>query len=799
MSFIRVARAGLLFCIVLGLAACVSPAMNADPSALNPRTDGDIDRMEQAGRYLDLRNHIEHRLAEGATPDATALAYLCIAYGRLKQYSPLFDCLDKLDRRIAAGDTAIRPLNTLRYDAPGDARPVLYSLKAEALLEFGRYPEAVAAGEKALAAIPPRRSSLSSPVFPPVKLQLTILPVLVIASAQAGDMNQAKRFMTRMEAVPMPFGGSGMWETLKSNGLGRAYMALEEYDKAIAELSAFRRSTIVGGFADLVRGWEAKGDSFVTIYELPRRLMLGKALAETGKIAEARATLDEVLASPRTKDVGDLYWLTLYERGQVAEIEKDLPAAAKFFETAVQVVEEQRSTINTEASKIGFVGDKQAVYGRLIEVLVALGRTGDAFDYVERSKSRALVDMLASKKDFAAHAIDPQKQKLILAQLDQAGAAARVQDVSAKPGEGAGARNLQIVRHDIRTTAPELSSLVTVSSVPLGEIKALIGKDEALIEYYYQGRDLYAFVLDRERLQVARLSAQGLDAKVREFRVALERADGDAWRAPAQALYERLWKPLEPSLGDKKAIVVVAHGSLHYLPFAALPRADGGFLIDRYALRFLPSASVLKFLRPASHNRHALLLALGNPDLGDAKLDLQFAEREARSVAGLYPDSRLLVRKDASETNFRKAGGIFSRIHFAMHGKFQADDPLASGLYMAKDAQNDGVLTVGELYSMNLEADLVTLSACETGLGKVASGDDVVGLTRGFLYAGSRSIVASLWSVDDNATAELMKTFYRNLATMNKQEALRQAQIATRRRFAQPFFWAAFQLTGSSD
>jgi len=124
---------------------------------------------------------------------------------------------------------------------------------------------------------------------------------------------------------------------------------------------------------------------------------------------------------------------------------------------------------------------------------------------------------------------------------------------------------------------------------------------------------------------------------------------------------------------------------------------------------------------------------------------------------------------------------------------------LSSGLYLAKDAKNDGVLTVGELYSMNLDADLVTLSACETGLGKVANGDDVVGLTRGFLYAGSRSIVASLWSVDDQATATLMKAFYENLSNQNKQEALRLAQLKTRKTFPHPFYWAAFQLTGRAD
>jgi len=234
------------------------------------------------------------------------------------------------------------------------------------------------------------------------------------------------------------------------------------------------------------------------------------------------------------------------------------------------------------------------------------------------------------------------------------------------------------------------------------------------------------------------------------------------------------------------------------VPFAALVAPDGGFVVDRWSLRTVPSASVLSFLRPgkAAAGR---VLALGNPDLGDAKLDLAFAEAEARTVASLFPESRVLLRLDASETGFRRDSRQFSRIHFATHGKFRADSPMDSGLYLARDAAHDGVLRVAELYTMELDADLVTLSACETALGSIGSGDDVVGLTRGFLYAGARSIVSTLWSVDDKATAELMRAFYGNLAGAGKREALRQAQLKTRDAFPHPFFWAAFQLVGRPD
>ena len=137
-------------------------------------------------------------------------------------------------------------------------------------------------------------------------------------------------------------------------------------------------------------------------------------------------------------------------------------------------------------------------------------------------------------------------------------------------------------------------------------------------------------------------------------------------------------------------------------------------------------------------------------------------------------------------------------LHFATHGTFVAEKPLASGLLMSGDDENDGTLTVGELYDLHLPVDLVTLSACETALGKVANGDDVVGFTRGFLYAGVSSIVSSLWKVDDQATSILMQQFYRSLKENDKRSALRTAQLKVKNTYnSHPYFWAAFQITGS--
>ncbi len=748
--------------------------------------------LEMVGRFAELARVAEHRLAEQGRPGTSILAPLCRAYSKLKEYRKLATCLDQLEQQVLAGDTTIV---TDRADiSNSDATPLANMLRAEASIELGDYTKAI---DEARIAYERIQDRMPFGIWPAKTYRMSLIETLGLAYALSGDRMNALGQIKRLEDFPIGFLGWGSMPSVRDNAIARIHAALGNYAEALHFLqdegaivkSAYFLNNIAWGFSG--------SDVVETYIVLPKLLLRSKCLLETGDLVGARTYLDVILRNARLEDFGEIQWIALYERGRVAERQGHAGEALPFYLKAVEAIERQRASISTEANKIGFVGDKQVVYGRLIAVLIEQGRANEAFDYVERSKSRALVDMLASKNDFAAP--DPVQARLMLAQLDAADLNARVQDDSAKPeAQTAGSRNLQVAREALQSAAPELSTLVTVSSVPSDALKALVGLDETLIEYYYQGADLYAFVLDRQRLLAVRLDATKLGSQVQGLRKALEETDSEAWQQGARGLYQRLWQPLEKLVASRN-VIVVAHGALHYLPFTALQDAQGKFLLDRHSLRFLPSASVLKFLRPVLQNRDGRLLVLGNPDLDDPRLDLAFAEGEAKLVASLYPSSRVLLRKDASESNFKKAGGVFSRIHFASHGKFQADQPLKSGLFLAKDADNDGILTVGELYSMNLEADLVTLSACETGLGKIASGDDVVGLTRGFLYAGSRSIVASLWNVDDEATAALMRVFYATLASMNKREALRQAQIKARETFPHPFFWAAFQLTGRAE
>jgi CHAT domain-containing protein len=267
-------------------------------------------------------------------------------------------------------------------------------------------------------------------------------------------------------------------------------------------------------------------------------------------------------------------------------------------------------------------------------------------------------------------------------------------------------------------------------------------------------------------------------------------------RMSGEILYEKLIQPLESMIYTKN-LTIVPHGALHYLPFNAL-NSGGEYLIDRYSIRILPSASVMQFLKDRREGHAGNLLAFGNPDLGDPTYDLPGAQNEAIAITKDQTKSKLLLRNQATETAVKQYGAGFRYLHFAVHGIFDAEKPLSSGLLLSGDDENDGTLSVGELYDLYLPADLVTLSACETALGEVANGDDVVGFTRGFLYAGTSSIISSLWKVDDKATSILMQQFYKSLEESDKRSALRTAQLKIKDNYnSHPYFWAAFQITGS--
>lgn len=752
------------------------------------------ERLAASAQYDEARRLTEAQIAATGHASSAKLTVLCISYAGLKSYDRLFDCCDRLEKNIKQGDKAATDLDELARNSPllggmaksqyadnpemlGDVSYLPHVLRAEAYIDLGRYPEAVAEAKKAY-------------FFVDRSAQVRILGTLGLAYALQGERKPALQMAGRLERLRIV---NPVMQASRNFIVAKIHVALKDFRKALAAIRQTDPTAHVL-LADLFYGAMMHGESLAVYEEIPRKFMLGKCLLETGEVGAAREAYDALLARPQTRDNGEIYWMILFDRGRIAEREGDSRAAGDFYGRAVAVVEQQRATIHTESSKIGFVGDKQALYAGLVRVLYREGQYERAFETIERAKSRALVDLLAAKRDFAVRGIARNEIRTALAMSAAAEAEALIQDPAIDKSRS---RSVQIkVRAELQGRAPELASLIAVTSPPVAEIRASLAGDEALVEYYYRDGEMYAFLLTDQRLRAFKLEGQGLAEAIQEFRGALEDAGSTRFRDGARRLHDRLFKPFAAAL-DRRNLVIVPHGALHYLPFNALH--DGGaFLIDRYAIRVMPSAGAMKYLGAKKAGTRGSVLVFGNPDLGDARYDLAFAEREAVAVAGTNPEAKVFLRKEATVNAFMAHAGGGSRIHLATHGRFDPASPLQSALLLAPAAGSNGMLTADLLYSLELDADLVTLSACETGLGKVANGDDLIGLTRGFLYAGSRSVVASLWKVDDLATAELMARFYRELDRSGKREALRTAQLETRKAHSHPYYWASFQLTGSA-
>jgi CHAT domain-containing protein len=252
--------------------------------------------------------------------------------------------------------------------------------------------------------------------------------------------------------------------------------------------------------------------------------------------------------------------------------------------------------------------------------------------------------------------------------------------------------------------------------------------------------------------------------------------------------------PLRPYLKTRQ-IGIIPHNVFHYLPFAAL--TDGQrYFGDDHLLFYLPSASVLPFIKEKRKPIPKSLLALSQGQAEGLPL-LQYADRTAEDVARLY-NTMALTNSAATETAFRARTNSSDIIFIAAHGKLNTLNPLFSQIVLAPDKSNDGVLEVHEVYGLDLKSvSLVVLSACQTQLGEHSQGDDIIGLNRAFIYAGTPTVVASLWSVQDKQTGELMVSFFKHLKEgMSKAEALQAAQREMRANYPHPYYWAAFVLTG---
>jgi len=412
---------------------------------------------------------------------------------------------------------------------------------------------------------------------------------------------------------------------------------------------------------------------------------------------------------------------------------------------------------------------------------------------------------------------------------------------------------------EIREKHPRYASLEYPAPLGLKEIQSLLDERTVLLEYALGKDASFLFAVTNNDFLVARLPASASIAEhVRALRETITaRPQRSAWGKQinnSRELYRKLIEPAGKLLSNKQKLIIVPSGILHYLPFEVLlssgnektlPVANATalpYLLRNYAISYVQSAGVLASLRTRADEASVpkkSFLAFADPDYGNEtgtetgfvrarvrgafgdqksfKLDrLLESRREVEEIAKLHSKDQvdLFLGNQASEENVKAAGlGDYRYIHFATHGLLNENRPPYSGLILSlanelstpqktepKPAQlEDGLLQVYEVFNLKLNADLVVLSACETGLGKDVKGEGLVGLTNAFLYSGARSVLVSLWNVQDHSTADLMVNLYREMDhNHDRGEALRQAKLKLieGRRYAQPYYWAPFVLVG---
>jgi CHAT domain-containing protein/Tfp pilus assembly protein PilF len=618
------------------------------------------------------------------------------------------------------------------------------------------------------------------------------------------------------------------------NNIGIIHRARGQYDQAI---KAFEQS---------LKLRESIGEREGAAYVL---YSLAFAHQKQGRFQEALAYAERAIALARQINSPDPLWNALLTKAAVYKERGQVDVARQAYEEAIAVIEEKRGQVAGGASDAQrFFEGRVFPYHALVGLLAAQGQVGAALPVAERAKARALLDVLHSGRADLAKSLSAaereQEQRLnrelvtLNTQLarEQRRAQPDAARVAALKAELQQARlTFEAFQTTLYATHPELrTQRGEAQPIRLEEVAALLPDARtALLEFVVSDEQALLFVFTKGRAAqvTARIyplpvKGEALGERAAAFRQQLARRDPEFGPA-ARELYDLLLKPAAAQLQGTTRLVIVPDGPLWNLPFQALQTAPNRFLIETHAVSYAPSLTVLREmvkLRQRKTAGAATLLALGNPALGvetvtraktvllDEKFDpLPEAAAQVRQLAAIYGArrSRVYTGAEAREERVKKEAGNYRILHLATHGVLNDASPLYSHMLLAQTAgedKEDGLLEAWELMKLDLNADLVVLSACETARGRVSAGEGVIGLTWALFVAGCPRTVVSQWKVEAASTADLMVEFHRRLKARNPQpggaagaaQALRAAAVKMLGggAYRHPFWWAGFVVIG---
>lgn len=581
--------------------------------------------------------------------------------------------------------------------------------------------------------------------------------------------------------------------------------------------------------------------------EANAKLAICRILINKNQLAEAKKLIQE--AEKLSKNL-ETKWKLLFEQGRIFEQKAQINPAYKAYAEAIKIIEEIRGKLDVEEFRSAYITDKTHVYERMIMLLIKKSQKGAfkeldpapeiiALNYSERAKSRAFLDLLGNSKIPPKNIKDStllNKEYNLKVQIQQISKEIQKRDMAFEE-TGELESYLEQLRAEykklidiIKLSNKSYNSLISVIPPKTKDIQKLLSKNDAIIEYWIGKEASVVWIISNDNIttKILNIKEPELTKLVSDCRNSIKFGD-EIYKKQLKELYNELCLPIKKTLFKYQSLYIVPHKSLHFLPFQALIDEKGKFLIEYFNISYAPSSAILELcsLKKLEQENDFLGMALGNNVIGNASA-LPGTKIEVNQIMQLYSTSTTKNEKENSETTFKNIAPKHNILHIATHGFLDSDYPLNSYLLMEPDSQNDGKLSVSEIFELNLNSKLITLSACESGLGELSSGDEIVGLSRAFIYAGTPAVVASLWPVDDASTALLMTRLHqyyaagytiqnalslaqRDLIKNNFTKSVKRGQTSTvnwhkalayeinkgnKAKKANPYYWAPFILIG---
>ena len=554
-----------------------------------------------------------------------------------------------------------------------------------------------------------------------------------------------------------------------------------------------------------------------------------------------------------------ILWEAYFGLGQCYERKHIWHQAVKFYKKAIEEISLIRSRILLDSYKIGFSRDKLKVYEFLINLLCRMDLANftkefekEIFDIVEKAKARAFLENLAhSSIDLGTRLNDDlrKSEKDISEKISSL--IIEINEVNLSESRKKELL-IELVREEdkyntlfskIKKELPEINNIISVEPCSVEDIQNLLTRKEALLEYYLGENQSVMFLITKSEFRVFSLPTRAkLEKSIKAYIKILSNPTKEkfAGTLAAKRIYKELLIPVEKFLKRPiENLIIIPDGILYYLPFETLIREnqnqskEGYYLIEEFKISYAPSSSILLFILNKQSNLKfsKSLLAFGNPYNNFFNINewennneyfetfkelylnsefifsqLPYSGKEILKISKYFsPEERdLFLKNKAKEDMLHEVTrNNYKIIHFACHALLDEKFPFRSALILSsdKDSKEDGFLHVREIYNLNLNADLVVLSACQTGRGKLEKGEGILGFPRIFFCLGARSVLLSLWKINDKSTSYFMNYFYYYLSKRhNKIEALRLAKLRMlKSRFRHPFYWAAFILNGEFD